>query len=80
MLNSSDDVRSEYVFPNLYGMRMTQANLADRLRQAFAGLDLAKLVTPHVIRRSAAMNWLSRGMDIYDVSGSLGHEHITTTQ
>ena len=37
-------------------------------------------VTPHPMRRSAAMNWLLRGMSIEDIAANLGHEDIITTQ
>ena len=32
------------------------------------------------MRRSAAMNWLLRGMSIEDIAPNLGHEDIITTQ
>jgi len=79
LLNMSD-VNSKYVFPGNSGSRMSISNLADRIDRFFSPHKLDRKVTPHVLRRSAAMNWLSMGMDIFHVSAMLGHEQIATTE
>ena len=74
------DVNSKYVFPSRSGSKMSTLNMADRVTRFFSPHGLDKKVTPHVLRRSAAMNWLVKGVDIFHVSAMLGHEHITTTE
>lgn len=41
---------------------------------------LAKHITPHKLRSSAAMNLYGAGTDILTIASLLGHENITTTQ
>jgi len=77
---SHSDVNSDYVFPSSSGTRMSRSNLRDRIKRIFSTLDLEDRVTPHTMRRSAAMNWLLRGMSIEDIAANLGHEDIITTQ
>ena len=74
------DVNSEYVFPGKSGVKMSTSNLECRVSQFFSPHVKAQKVTPHVLRRSAAMKWLSGGMDLFHVSAMLGHERIETTE
>ena len=41
---------------------------------------LAKHITPHKMRSSAAMNLHGAGVDILTIASILGHENVTTTQ
>lgn len=41
---------------------------------------LAKKITPHKLRSSAAMNLHGAGVDILTIASILGHENVTTTQ
>lgn len=77
---SFSDVKSKYVFPSANGNRMSESNLGDRVNRFFKPYKFKQKVTPHVLRRSAAMKWLRDGSDIFHVSAMLGHEHISTTQ
>ncbi len=79
-LLSFSDVQSKYVFPSDTGHRMSESNLGNRVTRFFKPYKYKKKVTPHVLRRSAAMKWLRDGSDIFHVSAMLGHEHISTTQ
>jgi len=79
-LLAKSDVNSEFVFPGKTGTRMSTSNLRDRINRFFCPHGLKHKVTLHTLRRSAAMNWLTIGMDIYHVSAMLGHEHISTTE
>lgn len=74
------DVNSEYVFPGKSGAKMSTSNLECRISRFFEPHINHKKVTPHVLRRSAAMKWLSGGMDVFHVSAMLGHERIETTE
>jgi integrase/recombinase XerD len=40
----------------------------------------SKLITPHSLRHTAAINALKYGADLWDISKLLGHTNITTTQ
>ena len=73
-------VNSEYVFPGKSGAKMSTSNLECRVSQFFSPHVKTQKVTPHVLRRSAAMKWLSGGMDVFHVSAMLGHERIETTE
>lgn len=70
---------SEYLFPNKRGERMSEENVRRITRKHYGDIE-NKHITPHSFRHSAAMNWLERGMDIFDVSILLGHEDIATTK
>lgn len=73
-------VNSQYCFPSRSGSHMSESNLSDRVTRFFKKHDIAKKVTPHDLRRSAAMSWLRQGMSVYNISNLLGHEDIATTQ
>ena len=51
-----------------------------RVARFFSNHIKEKRVTPHVLRRSAAMKWLSGGMDVFHISAMLGHERVETTE
>lgn len=74
------DVNSEYVFPGKSGAKMCISNLEYRVARFFSNHIKEKRVTPHVLRRSAAMKWLSGGMDVFHISAMLGHERVETTE
>jgi|GEM_PF-2860097 len=70
---------SIFVFPSRNGTRMSESNLRKRISLMFRSFDLLEKVTPHTLRRSAAMHWYRSGMSIYDISDALGHERVKTT-
>ena len=77
---SLNDVKTKFCFPSRSGTKMSESNLANRVTHFFQPYDVSKKVTPHDLRRSAAMLWLRKGADIETISALLGHEDISTTE
>jgi len=78
--------RSDVLFPNVYGGRMS-ADAVQYLvakHTAVAQLKCASLkdkrVSPHVMRHTAAMELLQAGVDLSVIALWLGHESVKTTQ
>lgn len=73
--------RTDAVFVNLRGRRLTRQGVFDIVRKAAvrAGLEAGD-VSPHVLRHSAATHMLERGADLRTVQEILGHANVSTTQ
>jgi integrase/recombinase XerD len=73
--------RTDAVFVNLRGRRLTRQGVFDIVRKAAvrAGLESGD-VSPHVLRHSAATHMLERGADLRTVQEMLGHANVSTTQ
>jgi len=74
------DVNTKFCFPSKSGSKMSESNLSNRVTRFFGKSDLSKNVTPHDLRRTAAMLWQSNGLDNKTISGLLGHEDVSTTE
>jgi integrase/recombinase XerD len=67
------------LFVNHHGQRLTRQGFW-LIMKHYAHLAGIKKITPHTLRHSFALDMLSRGMDLRDVQGLLGHRNISTTQ
>jgi integrase/recombinase XerD len=76
----------DFVFPTLYGKKMSPDNFRYLLEKYTKIAQLTcpslknKRVSPHVFRHTAAMQFLQAGIDISTIALWLGHESIETTQ
>jgi site-specific recombinase XerD len=77
---------SDPLFPTNRGTRMSADALTQRVTlhttsaRATCPTLTGKMVTPHVLRHTAAMRLLHAGVDITVIALWLGHKNVTTTQ
>ncbi|MFZ2387541.1 MAG: tyrosine recombinase XerC [Polaromonas sp.] len=72
--------RSEALFINQRGTRLTPQHIRVRLKQRSQKAGLATPVHPHMLRHSFASHVLQSSGDLRAVQELLGHANITTTQ
>jgi integrase/recombinase XerD len=73
-------VEGDYVFVTSSGRRVTAQFIRQRLRSAGTRVGIARRVTPHMLRHTAATQLLEAGVDMRFVQKLLGHSSIATTQ
>jgi integrase len=79
-------VASQFLFPSLSGGRLSTDAVQDLVNKhvAVARVNCSSLikkrVTPHVLRHTAAMEFLQAGIDRAMIALWLGHESVETTQ
>lgn len=68
------------LFMNRYGLPMKPQSIRTKLRRFAAEVGLARRVTPHMLRHTAATLLIETGVDIRFVQRLLGHSSISTTE
>ena len=74
------EYRSDYVFLNRSGRRMTRQGFWKILKKYARRTDLNKNLYPHIFRHSFATHMLQRGADLRTIQELLGHSSISTTE
>jgi len=72
--------RSEALFLNNHGERITRHGLNLLLNKIAENADINKNITPHILRHSFATHLIENGADIRSVQELLGHENVVTTE
>jgi site-specific recombinase XerD len=68
------------VFVNRHGSRLKPQSVRQRLHRAAESAGLARRITPHMLRHTAATLLIETGVDIRIVQRLLGHSSIATTE
>jgi integrase/recombinase XerD len=68
------------LFVNRYGSPMRPQSVRSKLRRLATDAGLARRVTPHMLRHTAATLLIETGVDIRFVQRLLGHSSIATTE
>lgn len=68
------------LFLNRYGSPMRPQSIRSKLRRCAGDVGLARRVTPHMLRHTAATLLIESGVDIRFVQRLLGHSSIATTE
>ena len=72
--------RSEPLFLNKYGGRLTARSVARSLDKYLKVSGINLLTSPHTFRHSFATHLLDKGADLRSVQEMLGHSSLSTTQ
>jgi|HubBroStandDraft_3_1064219.scaffolds.fasta_scaffold07814_3 site-specific recombinase XerD len=73
-------IASGALFVNRYGAQMRPQSVRSKLRRLAQDAGLARRVTPHMLRHTAATLLIETGVDIRFVQRLLGHSSIATTE
>jgi site-specific recombinase XerD len=68
------------LFVNRHGLPLRPQSVRAKLRRQAAASGLARRITPHMLRHTAATLLIETGVDIRFVQRLLGHASIATTE
>lgn len=74
------DPHSRALFINRIGARLRPQSIRSRLRKYASDAGIARHITPHMLRHTAATLLIEMGVDIRFVQRLLGHSSIATTE
>jgi integrase/recombinase XerD len=72
--------KSDYVFLNKYGNKITRQGFWKILKKYARRINLDKNIYPHIFRHSFATHMIQKGADLKTVQELLGHSSISTTE
>ncbi|MBN1298850.1 MAG: site-specific tyrosine recombinase XerD [Actinobacteria bacterium] len=78
--NIEREKKSDFVFLNKNGNRITRQGFWKVLKQYILKFDMDKNIHPHIFRHSFATHMLEEGADLRIVQELLGHSSISTTE
>ncbi len=74
------DVRSDALFLNTRGGRITPRSIARILDTVTVKSGIGRKISPHALRHTFATHLLTAGADLRSIQEMLGHESLSTTQ
>lgn len=74
------DLDTDALFVSQKKVRITREAVGDMIKKYTAAAGIAKHITPHKCRSSAATNLAAAGVSIQAIAKQLGHNNIATTQ